>query len=108
MRCIDANDSGALMSAVPARASAAATTPHVAARSIGCAGNSRLFGPHELSSRALASNNRFNMPVPYTLAASPATVHSEMQAGQMWIGFPVTAIAASFSASLCVGWAWQV
>src|SRR3954451_15922290 len=27
---------------------------------------------------------------------------------QMWIGFPVAAIAASFSASLCVGWAWQV
>jgi hypothetical protein len=27
---------------------------------------------------------------------------------QMWIGFPVTAIAASFSASLWVGWAWQV
>ena len=27
---------------------------------------------------------------------------------QMWIGLPVTAIAASFSASECVGWAWQV
>ncbi len=29
-------------------------------------------------------------------------------ARQIWIGFPVTAIAASFSASLCVGWALQV
>jgi hypothetical protein len=27
---------------------------------------------------------------------------------QMWIGFPVTAIAASFTASEWVGWAWQV
>ena len=27
---------------------------------------------------------------------------------QMWIGFPVTAIAASLSASEWVGWAWQV
>ena len=27
---------------------------------------------------------------------------------QMWIGFPVTAIAASLSASAWVGWAWQV
>jgi hypothetical protein len=26
----------------------------------------------------------------------------------MWIGLPVTAIAASFSASEWVGWAWQV
>jgi len=28
--------------------------------------------------------------------------------GQMWIGLPVTAIAASFIASECVGCAWQV
>ncbi len=27
---------------------------------------------------------------------------------QAWIGFPVTAIAASLIASECVGWAWQV
>ena len=27
---------------------------------------------------------------------------------QIWIGLPVTAIAASFSASAWVGWAWQV
>ena len=27
---------------------------------------------------------------------------------QMWMGFPVTAIAASLIASECVGWAWQV
>jgi hypothetical protein len=27
---------------------------------------------------------------------------------QMWIGLPVTAIAASFIASEWVGWAWQV
>jgi hypothetical protein len=26
---------------------------------------------------------------------------------QMWIGFPVTAIPASLTASECVGWAWQ-
>ena len=26
----------------------------------------------------------------------------------MWIGLPRTAIAASLSASECVGWAWQV
>ena len=30
------------------------------------------------------------------------------RAHQMWIGLPCTAIAASFTASLCVGWAWQV
>ncbi len=30
------------------------------------------------------------------------------QIDQIWIGFPVTAIAASFSASAWVGWAWQV
>jgi hypothetical protein len=27
---------------------------------------------------------------------------------QIWIGLPVTAIAASLIASLWVGWAWQV
>jgi hypothetical protein len=27
---------------------------------------------------------------------------------QIWIGLPVTAIAASFTASEWVGWAWQV
>ncbi|TMJ18310.1 MAG: hypothetical protein E6G92_00160 [Alphaproteobacteria bacterium] len=27
---------------------------------------------------------------------------------QIWIGLPVTAIAASLTASLWVGWAWQV
>ncbi len=29
-------------------------------------------------------------------------------APQIWIGLPCTAIAASFSASACVGCAWQV
>lgn len=29
--------------------------------------------------------------------------HPRSATHQMWIGFPVTAIAASFSASLCVG-----
>ena len=30
------------------------------------------------------------------------------EARQTWIGLPVTAIAASLTASECVGWAWQV
>jgi len=33
---------------------------------------------------------------------------SKHQEPQMWIGLPVTAIAASLIASECVGWAWQV
>jgi hypothetical protein len=36
-------------------------------------------------------------------------LHSqEHRTYQMWIGLPVTAIAASFIASEWVGWAWQV
>lgn len=32
----------------------------------------------------------------------------ELLPNYIWIGLPVTAIAASLIASLCVGWAWQV
>jgi hypothetical protein len=39
------------------------------------------------------------------IATAPAEPRND---SYMWIGFPVTAIAASLSASLCVGWAWQV
>ena len=35
-------------------------------------------------------------------------VRARGRRAQTWIGLPVTAIAASLSASVCVGWAWQV
>ena len=61
--------------------------------------------------------NRARTPHPSSLQAPAggAAIHALAQIGRapgppghMWIGLPVTAIAASFTASEWVGWAWQV
>ena len=44
----------------------------------------------------------------YLLIHHPTVARYHGRRNYMWIGLPRTAIAASFSASLCVGWAWQV
>ncbi len=41
-------------------------------------------------------------------ARRSGTTRPRPPSAQMWIGLPCTAIAASFSASAWVGWAWQV
>src|SRR3546814_6687989 len=102
---------GCLMSGVAARASVAATTPQVAARSTGCSGSVNALGPQAENKRAapaavteiLMSLSSFRQFRPANEQWTPL-----FRRTQMWIGLSVTAIDASLSAAEWVGWAGHV
>src|SRR3546814_6539769 len=86
------------MSGVAARASVAATTPQVAARSTGCSGSVHALGPQAENKRAApAAVTEILMSLASFRPFRPA--HEQwtplLRRTHMWIGLPVTAIAAS-------------
>ena len=81
----------------------AATTPQVAARSTGSAGSVSALGPQPASNNA-ARVAAPTILIPVSRRLRPPTGDDDgCSVGQMWIGLPSTAMAASLSASEWVG-----
>src|SRR3546814_19282091 len=99
------------MSGVAARASVAATTPQVAARSTGCSGSVNALGPQAENKRAApAAVTEILMSLASFRPFRPANEQWTplFRRTQMRLGLPFPAIAASLTAPDWVGLARQV
>src|SRR3546814_11912149 len=95
------------MSGVAARASVAATTPQVAARSTGCSGSVNALGPQAENKRAApAAVTEILMSLASFRPFRPANEQWKalFRRTQMWIGLTVPAIAPHLPAPAWFGW----